>query len=363
MQALVGKLAMGVRLLMPFALMGFVAGIAAAQVTPNELSRLSLEELLGVEIEDITKDKRWFLGYEFRHLNVGKYQMGTTRLSFDDVQFTPGTEARTSSNYPIVPTYIKQSAHSFRVGRDITTELSLSVSVPIVMQSTDHISIVPGFDEFVIKSKDLGDISLAAQYRFHRAASSHAFVGFGVSLPTGTIDEVGDTPRAGTGTLERLPYTMQIGSGTYDFLLDFAFEQDVKNWALGVRADTIFRSGKNKFDYRLGNNYGLEFTARYKGFARVHPGLKVSFRTTERINGRDESLVIPGVPFPFGASITDPRNFGGEKIKVGGSLRLCLKDSCTLNILVRGGLPIYQNLNGIQPRERYSLSSAINYSF
>jgi hypothetical protein len=36
-------------------------------------------------------------------------------------------------------------------------------------------------------------------------------------LPTGSIDEVGDTPRNGSGTLERLPYTMQLGSGTYDF--------------------------------------------------------------------------------------------------------------------------------------------------
>lgn len=362
MDAFVRKRRRCQRLLAACAVVWGCSNGASAQVTPNELSRLSLEELLGVEIEDVANKKRWHFSYEYRHLNVGRYQSGTERLTFDEVQFTPG-ETRTNSNYPIVPTFIKQGVHAFSVGRDISDEMSLSVSIPLVRQGTEHISAIADFEEFEIKSEDLGDITLLGQYRFHRSAMSHASFGFGISFPTGSIDELGDTPRAGRGTLERLPYTMQIGSGTYDFLATVGYERDLANWAVGVGAHATIRTGTNDNDYRLGNNYGLEVTAHYKGWSRIRPGLSLSVRATDRINGRDESLLIPGAPFPFGASITDPDNFGGEKAKIGGSLRVCLNDVCGLNLVLKGAVPFYQNLNGIQPRERFSLSTAVNYSF
>jgi len=339
----------------------FSVGVSA-QVTPNELSRLSIEELLGVEIEDIQDEKRWFLSYEFRYLDIGRYQSGTDKLTFDEVQFLPG-ETRTNSNYPIVPTFIEQKVHAFSLGREITDEMSISVTVPYVMQQTKHISFIAGFEEFEIESSDVGDISLLGQYRFLRAASSHASFGLGISFPVGSIKEIGDTPRGGAGTLEQLPYTMQIGSGTYDFIANLAYEKDTGQWALGIKGSATLRTGKNDSNYRLGNNYGIELTTRFKGWSLIRPGLNVSLRTTEAIHGRDESLLIPGVAFPFGASITDPANFGGEKAKLGGNIRVCLQDACTINLNVRAAFPFYQNLNGIQPRERFSVSTALNYSF
>lgn len=340
----------------------FVASAVHAQVTPSELSRLSLEDLLGVEIEDIVEKNRWFLAYDLKYLDVGQYQQGTNRLSFDDVQFNPG-ETRTDSNYPIVPTFIRQTVHAFSFGREFSSEFSVGVNIPYVMQSTQHISIVPEFAEFTLRSGSVGDISIIGQYHLTRSAASHTTVGFGISMPTGSINQTGDTPRAGTGTLERLPYTMQIGSGTYDLLANLSYEQDAGEWALGIEGSTTIRTGRNANAYRLGNNYGITLTARFKGWSAVRPGLSVSLRTTERIQGRDESLVIQGSPFPFGASITDPDNFGGEKVKIGGNVRVCLIKVCSLSLNFKGAVPIYQNLNGIQPRERFSLSSAINYSF
>lgn len=336
--------------------------LASAQVTPNELSRLSLEDLLGVDIEDITGEKHWLLSYEFRYLNVGQYQAGSTRLTFDDVQFLPGN-TRTNSNFPIVPTFIKQKVHALSVGREITNEWSLSVSVPFVKQDTQHISFIADFEEFEIESSAVGDIMLLGQYRFHRAASSHASFGFGVSLPVGSIDEFGDTPRDGVGTLERLPYSMQIGSGTYDFLAALKFEHDVGKWAFGVNGSATLRTGTNNNGYRLGNNFGVELTSRFKGWSRIRPGLNINVRTTQAIHGGDSSLLVANSAFPFGASITDPANYGGEKAQIGGNVRLCSEDVCNLSLNVKASIPIYQNLNGIQPRERFSLTSSISYRF
>lgn len=333
-----------------------------SQVTPSELSRLSLEELLGVEISDISAKQRWLLSYEFRYLDVGMYQTGTTRLSFDDVLFSPG-ETRTSSTYPIVPTFIKQRVHAFSIGRELSSKLALSLTVPLVSQETDHISSAPGFANFLIESSGVGDIALIGQYKIHRSASASTSVGLGISVPTGSINQRGDTPRGGAGTLERLPYTMQIGSGTYDFLITAGHESDVGNWALGISGSATLRTGRNEYDYRLGNNYGAEITARFKGWSKFRPGLFINIRTTGEIRGQDQSLIISEDPFLFGASITDPANFGGEKAQLGGNLRLCVNSSCGLSANVKASVPIYQNLNGIQPRERFSVSTAISYSF
>ncbi|PCI60030.1 MAG: hypothetical protein COB37_10365 [Kordiimonadales bacterium] len=340
----------------------FMAPAAKAQVTPSELSRLSLEDLLGVEIEDIVKKKRWFIAYELKYLDIGQYQQGTNRLTFDEVQFVPG-ETRTDRNYPIVPTFIRQTVHAFSLGRAFSSEFSVGINIPYVMQSTQHVSIVPEFNEFTLRSGSIGDISIMGQYHLTRSATSHTTIGFGISLPTGSINQTGDTPRAGTGTLERLPYTMQIGAGTYDLLANLSYERDAGKWALGIDASTTIRTGRNANAYRLGNNYGVALNARFKGWSAIRPSISLSFRATKRIQGRDESLVIQGSPFPFGASITDPDNFGGEKIKVGGNVRVCLIKVCSLSLNFKGAVPFYQNLNGIQPRERFSLSSAINYSF
>ena len=333
-----------------------------AQVTPNELSRLSLEELLGVEIEDITGKKRWMLSYEFRFMDVANYQAGRQKLSFEEVLLSPG-ETRTNLNFPIVPTFIKQTAHAFSIGREISNAFSLNMSLPVVTQRTEHISSIADFEEFEIKTSGIGDIALVGLYKFHRSAASSASVGFGVSFPTGPINNIGDTPREGTGTLERLPYTMQIGSGTYDFLASLSFEQDVDNWAFGIKGHTTLRTGLNENAYRLGNNYGVELTAKFKGWSSIRPGLHLSLRTTEQITGRDEQLLMPNNAFPFGATIANPENYGGEKAKVGGNVRLCIRKSCGLNINLKAAVPIYQNLNGIQQRERFSFSTAINYSF
>ncbi len=69
----------------------------------------------------------------------------------------------------------------------------------------------------ISSSSGIGDIALSASTPlWHR--DRHAIVAnLGVSLPLGSIDEIGPTPRDAENDTQ-LPYTMQIGSGTIDLL-------------------------------------------------------------------------------------------------------------------------------------------------
>ena len=82
---------------------------------------------------------------------------------------SPRGEARTDTNYPVVPTEIKQEVHALRLAFDFTAALTVRAQLPFVMQSTDHISIVPGYDAFNISSDGVGDLALVLDAVFSRA--------------------------------------------------------------------------------------------------------------------------------------------------------------------------------------------------
>lgn len=337
---------------------------AISQISPAELAELSLEELLGINVYDQNgehSDNRWFLQYSYNLLTAEGYQHGTDRLNLGEVSFSPGSP-RTDANYPVVPTEIEQCIHAFIAGYRFSELFSLSLSVPILEQNTDHISSVPDFSEFLISTDGIGDVALNGSFTLPSSGSQIYTLNIGVSLPTGSIDEVGDTPRDGIGTNERLPYTMQLGSGTYDLLLSASLSNSGQLFDYGGSLNSTIRFGSNDNGYRLGNNYALNAWVRYRWSELLQPGLSVSYRHTENIHGADLDLTVPGA-FPFPASITDPDNFGGQKAKVGVNTRICVQSSCNLSFILEVSKPFYQDLNGIQIREKSEISLAARFSF
>lgn len=339
--------------------------IVMAQSTPTELADLSLEDLLDFDFDDNidskTAKKSWKFDYSYHSLSIGGYKIGTNDVSFDDVLFTPG-ETRTGQNYPVVPTYITQEVHGFSASYALSDQTAISVLVPYILQATDHISILPGFDNFLLKSEGFGDIALNASHQKRITKKSVLKFSVGVRIPVGSINNTGDTPRNGSGTLERLPYTMQIGSGTFDTAFAMQYVCVENELTYGATINSVIRTGKNKNDYRLGNNIGASLWAQYAFNHWLQPGVRVNVRHIGEIKGRDASLLVP-MAFPFPASITNPSNYGGEKANIALSLRSCPKEGCKVSFNVEYGKPLYQNLNGVQPKERsnFSIGAAIKF--
>jgi hypothetical protein len=72
----------------------------------------------------------------------------------------------------------------------------------------------------------------------------------GVSLPTGDIDQKGDTP---AGANQKLPYPMQLGSGTWDFLPDITYTGHSSGWSWGSQELATIRLGENSNNHTLGD--------------------------------------------------------------------------------------------------------------
>ena len=180
---------------MPFLV---VPSPAAAQSPPTDLTELDLEQILALRIKRATSgddSTKWSIAYRFVHAKFDGNRDGTEDLSVEDVLFDPSAgEERTSKNFPIVPITISQQAHLFELSYNATAEYTFTLLLPYIRQETDHVSMVPGFESFIIESSGIGDISLSVSRPVWRREGKQLLANAGLSLPVGSIDEVGPTP-------------------------------------------------------------------------------------------------------------------------------------------------------------------------
>ncbi|CAD5272690.1 conserved exported hypothetical protein [Alteromonas sp. 38] len=331
-----------------FGLVSFTSN-ALAQSTPSEFAELSFQALLDIDINENDTQQfsanKWSFSVQLKAAEFDGYKIDDSDISLDDVLFSPGEEPRTTNNFPVVPTIIDQYAKIVQLGYQVNEGLKLGIQVPFIHQETDHISVVPGYEHFVISSSGMGDIALSASYALEDNSDFSWWVTAGISLPTGSIDEQGDTPRdAGN---QQLPYTMQLGSGTYDFPVEVSYQNKGEH-AFTITLSAMLRTGTNDRNYRLGNNYKLSGKYNFPLSQSTALFTGVAFGYSESIHGQDDEITIGGNN-PYPASITNPDLYGGEKVSVFGGISFVPID--WLKVVADVSKPVYQNLNGPQPQE------------
>ncbi|MFB1014676.1 MAG: hypothetical protein QMC51_03320 [Alteromonadaceae bacterium] len=333
---------------------------SVGQNTPAEFAEMSMQQLFNQSIYDVklynNQTSPWSLTYQFKTVEFEGYLDGTKRLSFDEVLWNGPSEPRTAKNFPILPTLITQKAQIFALGYQFSPHWHGRISVPYIQQRTDHISIVGNYEYFTIKTQGVGEASILASYKWFDADSDTGVwrFSFGLNLPTGSIDETGDTPRE-PGE-QQLPYTMQLGSGTYDFPFEFSYiNTGAHDFNVGLSAN--IRSGTNDRNYRLGNNYSLHGGYRIDLSPTIQTFVRVNFMYSLPIHGQDDSLLVNS-PFPYPAGITNPDLYGGKKINVRLGILWQIAKDYRLSLEI--GKPVYQNLNGPQPKEKWQSAVSIS---
>lgn len=352
---------------------------AFGQTPPVDLANLSLGDLLNAKIirshSDLTAyeasqqdvpvgyldSSRFHFSTNYINVRFDGYMDGTKDLSFGEVLFSEGT--RTDKNFPIVPTVIQQEATQFKTAYTLSEQITLSLSIPYIRQSSEHISKKDGFEEFTIISEGLGDIETAISWFKQLDKNNHLLLSLGLSLPTGSIDETGDTPSPGPDN--QLPYTMQLGSGTYDIKPSIHYFGSAGNWTYGADLNLTLRTGKNDRDYRLGNVYQSSIWTRYALTDWLEPSIRINGVVWDEISGKDPALPYDSVNDLYPAAVVKPDNFGGTKLLALVGLRLKDPRGRLENTFLEfeAGTPFYQKLNGPQPSEDWRFSASLVLSF
>ena len=348
--------------LVPLVIGSAVVAQVHAQSVPTDLVEISMEELFAANVltpeQQAERGKRWHVSYRYGTSDFDQFYVGTNKRSYSDVLWTPGEE-RTRENYPVVPTEITQEVHALLIGYEFDESVTLRVALPFIRQSSDHISIVPGYDEFNITSSGFGDVVALADYTLAETVNSHWRIGAGVSIPTGSIDEEGDTPRAPGD--QQLPYTMQMGSGTWDIPLGLTYEKFGEWFRWGADVRGTWRTSENDRGYRLGHKASTGAWFSLSHWERVSPGLRMDYRWQGKIHGQDDALSVPNPAFPYPAPVADPNAFGGEQLELTAFVDLALSKNWSTRI--EYSQPVWLDLNGPQTAENYHFAVTIGTDF
>ena len=347
-----------------------------AQSVPSDLADMNILELRQLDVRaralpGVTPadPERFHLAYRRVRSTFEDYRDGTKTLDDSDLIGPPN-----GTTYPILQDRIIQVVHSFEAGYDITRRLSIHLAVPYIYQRSEHHSIAggPNFSEFSIESQGMGDLTLLGSYLAYEGESHSVTISPGVSFPTGSILEKGDTPLPGTEN--QLPYTMQLGSGTWDLVLGTGYQGNgpAFGWTgplyWGAQVLGKIRTGQNSRGYRLGNRL---LTSTWLGASPstwIEPTVNLESQLWGRIDGNDEDFPGPIFPTP----VADPDNFGGNKLTLMGRVALRfpeLPDGAFYAFLSRQaffieyGRPVYQSLNGPQPEEESRLTFSWSMDF
>ena len=151
------------------------------------------------------------------------------------------------------------------------------------------VTLTTGFPDSKDSSEGVADTLLGAVHTQFLSPSVLLLTDFGISLPTGSIDE--KTPYDPLGK-KNYPYNMQMGSGTLDQTLGVTALWLQPDLVVGGRFSTILRtSGYNENGYRLGHQFKADAWLDVPvGTTGLTPRVVAYYKHRNAIRGQDSTL-------------------------------------------------------------------------
>jgi len=288
---------------------------------------------------------QWMTSYRYSRMNMSGNRDGGNSISTSDVL----------KNYMVSPLDMAMEMHMFGLMYGVRDDLTFMGMVPYVRKTMSHVNRMNV--NFKTKSAGIGDVKLSGIYTLfdsgaehkkmgHNHIGSNTLLNFGVTLPTGSIDNRDNTPMG----YQKLPYPMQIGSGTFNPNIGISYSNNNDSFSWGAKADGILRFGKNDEGYRLGNEYIANLWAAKNVSEEVNLSARIEGKSWGDVNGKDSDLNPMMVPTARadlrGGTRADALfGFGIYTPKLGDS-----------RVAIEFGLPLYQNLDGPQLETDYRLT-------
>lgn len=295
---------------------------------------------IGVMGDHIHKEGEVMLSYRYMTMQMKGYREGTRQVSSADL-FAQG--------YMVAPLNMTMQMHMLGAMYAPTDKLTMMAMVPYVIKSMDHLqNPMMGGQAFTTDTKGFGDVKISGLYSL---IEDKLHAGFGVSIPTGSLNERDDTLMAD----QPLPYPMQLGSGTWDLLPSLTYVGHSESFSWGAQLSGIIRLGKNDNGYALGNSFAATAWLAVPVTEWASLSTRLKFDATGAIDGRDSNLPLTA---PNMVPTADPANGGGERLDFLTGLNLLAPDGTLAGhrLAIEFGLPLVRNLNGFQMETDWTLT-------
>lgn len=306
--------------------------------------------------------------YRYMRMDMDGNQQGTDDISPTTIATTiPNRFAAMPGQPPtlrVVPTDMIMEMHMFGAMYAPNDRVTLMAMLPWIRKSMNHLTfqgpsgpnIRGGFNT---ESEGLGDLKTTALVGLWDSGNASLHANIGVSLPTGSITETDSilTPMGGRPTV-RMPYAMQLGSGTVDLLPGITYKTRSGNTAYGGQLAGVVRLGDNDEGYSLGDEVKATAWASYQPQPSVAFSSRIEAKSAGRIDGIDPLIMGP-------VQTADPRNYGGETVSVYAGVNFIAQNGALRGhrLALEAGMPVHQDLNGVQLETDWTLTAGWQYAF
>lgn len=298
-------------------------------------------------------------GVNYQHYEFDGLRKGTDTISAEEVVTTTKNRFYGNPGQPPTLRVVPKSARADVVfpyaNFAINDYMALVALAPLIHKETDLETFAGGggtksLGTNTVTSAGLGDIKMGAIFRAYNSEDNkhNLIIDAVLSLPTGSITEKDTqlTP-ANTRVKARLAYGMQLGSGTIDAVVGASYwgKDDLWGWGTQYLA-TLPLESENSEGWRFGDKHELTSWLSYEWDPELVTSIRIRGETQDEIHGIDPKIYGPGL----GA---DPENYGGDKVEL--SIGVNWMVAPANNISIEFSKPVYQDRNGVQADQDYSL--------
>lgn len=297
----------------------------------------------GVPGDHVHSQGEWMFAYQFTRMSMSGLKDGSDDVSPD--------EAINDYGYNAAPTGMDMDMHMLMLMYAPTDRLTLML-MGHYMDNTMDMDMGGGMTG-TMETSGIGDTFAGGLYKVLDTEGQQLLVNFGLSIPTGSVDEEVDM----MGGM-RAGYPMQLGSGTYDLMPGLTWLGQTDHWSWGSQVIVTMRTGENDEDYTLGDE--LRFTAW--GARRLSNWLSASLRLEQiqfgNVDGADPAMN------PNASPVTDPRNQGGERTRLGLGANVRFAGPLSGHrVSVEFIEPVREHLDGPQMAEDHSITAVWEYAW
>ena len=300
-------------------------------------------------IHHVHETGSWMFEYRFMRMEMDELLAGDSSVSAADVAKagSPYTNAA-GGNYMMAPTAMRMDMHMLMGMYSQSDKLSWMLMLNYVDNKMDMITMSGARP--TMESSGIGDVRIGAMYKWHDEDSSRLLANMELSLPTGSIKEA--------NSQGMLPYAMQLGSGTYDLIPSITFHNNYGDWGWGIQVSYTHRLSKNSQGYALGNRTDGQIWIKANPQKNTSVTGRIAFSDWQNINGNSDAITS----MQRNMSPTfDTANSGGSRWDASIGASHMLENGHMIG--VEYGVPIQQNLNGLQIKMKQIFSFSWQYMF
>ncbi|MEN6440957.1 MAG: nitrous oxide reductase accessory protein NosL [Syntrophobacter sp.] len=292
----------------------------------------------------------WMVNYKFMHMDMGGLRRGTTDVPVSSVG--PNKQ----NPYMMIPSDMTMDMQMAMVMYGITDRLTV-MGMASYLASEMGMLMDMGMGarpDSPMDTSGFGDTDIRGIFKINGFLNGS----LGLTIPTGSIEKSVSM----MGMQFRAPYDMQLGGGTFNLKPALTYSQLSCDalWNWGAQAMYTWHVSKNDNDWAYGDTLKLTWWLQ-RAFGPVNGWLRMAYSDTGEIRGRDPEIqklqsMASGAPTPD----ADPYNYGGQRIDFlfGTSFA-----KGPFSFGIEGGIPVYENVNGLQMKTNWLLTVGAQVMF